>query len=74
MVWFFAAVVLVLAVLHRGFRVLIFWIGGIAAAITVIGLINTAASPSISAQSNPRVDATISRPNGDEFAGFAPAP
>jgi hypothetical protein len=38
MFWLFAAVVLVLAVCHPGFRKVLLWAGGIAAALVLIGL------------------------------------
>ena len=36
MVWIFAAAVLALAVFNEGFRKVVLWLGGIAAAIVVI--------------------------------------
>ena len=38
MIWVFASVVLILMVLHPGFRRVAFWMGGIAAGLLAIGI------------------------------------
>lgn len=71
MFWIFAAVVLVLMVVHRGFRKVAFWIGGAAAALGVATFLMTALPgsaprPTAGLTGDPAIDAAF--PSGSVVA------